>query len=233
VESSQELFSKMDSINDEILKHVGRRMTSQSEHHSYDNSRIGLGSGGVDPSSALFADSDKRFVTTSTEYHAPLVYKPNLPVQRPQGRCDSLADAAARDQSRRGRYARTMKNLESTAEQAKKELLFDAMNEDQRERSCATLTYGYLRKAYFNDLKLQSKQPLEVMAKKPNWDLFAKTYGTSQGTQLREMVKKPDDRDMATVHGSDMFKTRFEQTSFGLQGGVVPELHRTSMSNRW
>lgn len=154
-------------------------------------------------------------------------------MQRPKGRCDSSSDAAARDEARRNRYSRTMKNLEHRAEQAEKDALFDQMNSDQRERACAQLTYGYLRKAYFADLKLQSKQPLEVMAKKPNWDLFAKTYNTSANTQLREMVRKPDNRDMNTVHKMDMFKSRFEQTSYGLQGGVTPDLHRTSMSNRW
>lgn len=233
VTSSHALFDKMESINHEVMRKAGRRLTAQSEHHSCDNSRVGLGTGGVDPSSGLFNQSSNRFLTTSTEYHAPLVYKPNVPVQRPKGRCDSVADAAARDQARRSRFARTVSNLENTSEQAEKDALFDRMNNDQRQRSCAKLTYGYLRKAYFKDLKLQSKQPLEVMAKKPNWDLFAKTYNTSANTQLREMVRKPDERDMGTIHNNDMFKPRFEQTSFGLQGGVLPDLHRTSMSNRW
>jgi Ca2+-binding EF-hand superfamily protein len=233
VNSSQQLFKDMDNINDQVLLGVGRRLTSQSEHHSRDNSRIGVGSGGVDPSSALYADSNKRFVTTSSEYHAPLVYAPNEDVQRPKGRCDSVSEAAARDQARKTRYSRTMKNLEITKEQAKKDKLFESMNSDQRERQSAELAYGYLRKAYFKDLRLQSKEPLEVMAKKPNWNLFAKTYGASANTQLREMVKNPDTRDMATIHGRDLFNGRFDQTSFELQGGVLPDLHRTSMSNRW
>jgi len=233
VQTSSELFQDMDKINDKVLLGVGRRLSSQSEHHSRDNSRIGLGSNGVDPSSALYADSKKRFVTTSSEYHAPLMYAPNVPVQRPKGRCDSVSEAAARDQARKTRYARTMNNIQASVDQAKKDELFESMNLDQRERQSAELSYDYLRKAYFKDLRLQSKQPLEVMAKKPNWDLFAKTYGTSKNTQLKEMVAQPDKRDMNTIHARDMFNGRFEQTSFELQGGVLPDLHRTSMTNKW
>lgn len=81
-----------------------------------------------------------------------------------------------------------MNNQAATAERLKEQETMRLMDQDQRERTTAKMSYDYLRQAYFKDLKLHSKEPLEVMAKRPNWPLFAKTYTTSKDTQLRDMT---------------------------------------------
>jgi len=231
--SAPELFSDLDRIGAVVQNECGKTLTRQSEHHSHDNSRVGVGSLGVDPGSGLYADSTERFSTTSLEYHAPLRYAPNQPVGRPGARCDSVVEAASRKSRRDARFSRSTQNQSAGAQRLKDEELMVNMDQDQRERTTAKASYHYLRNAYFKDLKLNSKEPLEVMAKKPNWPLFAKTYSTSKDTQLHDFTLLPDSRDMRTTYTQDIGAGRFNQTSFELQGAVVPDLHRTSMRNRW
>jgi Ca2+-binding EF-hand superfamily protein len=90
VVDAEELFKDMERIDAVVRDTCGKTMTGQSEHHAYDNSRIGVGSSGVNPNSGLYADPSERFSTTSLDYHAPLRYAPNQPVTRPGARCDSV-----------------------------------------------------------------------------------------------------------------------------------------------
>ena len=233
VSSGEALFADIDRINGAVRASVGTRLTAQAEHHSYDNSRVGVGPGGVHPGSGLFATDVERFSTTSLAYHAPLVFEPNKPVARPGGKCNADEDAEARARRRDARFARATRNLEATKERLAQDGLLQAMNTDQRERTTSETAYGYLQKAYFKDLRLHAREPLEVMAKKPNWPLFARTYTTSANTQLRDMTHLPDSRDMGTVHKKDLFQGRFDQTSYENAGSVLPDLHRTSMKGRW
>ena len=229
VGSGAELFDDIDRINGVVASRVGKRMTHQPELHSYDNSRIGLGTGGVDPTSSLHMGPSDRFTKTSVLYHAPLVYAPNKPVARPDGKCDSVEDAAVRAERRNRRFARSERNQADSRMRIKEQELLKQMDDDQRERTAAAMSYKYLKSAYFKDLRIHAREPLEVMAKKPNWPDFTRTYTTSANTQLRDMAHLPDDRDYGTVHKRDLWQGRFGQTSFELSGGAPPDLHRTSM----
>jgi hypothetical protein len=275
VESGEELFGDLARIGDAIVRSC-QSDKSGRDHHSHDNSRIGFGTGGIDPSSGSFADSRARFTTTYSQYYAPLVYQPNVPVSRPTGLCNSTVEAGRRALRRNARLARSQVTKDAIAEAAKQAELMELMDQDQREREAAAAAYAYNRKAYFKDLRLQSRLPLEVMSKRPHWPRHASTYCTSQKTQLRDMVKHSDTRDMQTVFKKDFsfldpkphppanaanraareqnlassfrlthddgaqtagnhgnMKARMTQTSAELRGGVVPDLHRTSMKNRW
>ena len=202
VDSSEGLFDDIHRINDAILRSVQSDKLDKMRH-SFDNSRVGIGTGGVDPASALFANSSERFKTTYSQYHGPIVYTPNMPVTRPSSICNSTMDAEKRALRRNARFARSQKTKDIIAEREAQTILMKLMDQDQRERAAAEQAYTYSKKAYFKDLRLNSKAPLEVMAKRPNWPLFAKTYSTSKKTQLREMVNQPDTRDMESVCTKD------------------------------
>ena len=275
IESSDELFADMARIRRGVMARA-QSDKSGRDHHSFDNSRVGVGTGGVDPNSGLYVDSAGRFTTTYSQYYAPIVHEPNKPLTRPKGVCNSKTEAEGRARRRNARLARSQATKDMIEERSAQEDLMRLMDQDQRERGAAELAYDYNRKAYFRDLRLQSKVPLEVMSKRPNWPRHAKTYGTSQKTQLRDMVKHPDLRDMESIFSKDFsyaaakskppanlqnrlaarenlsssftlthddgvhrpsdlpsLKARMTQSSSELQGGNVPDLHRTTMKNRW
>lgn len=81
--------------------------------------------------------------------------------------------------------------------------------------------------------QMHAREPLEDMARKPNWPLHTRMYETSKNTQLRDMTHKHETRDFGTLHTRDLWGSRLGQTSFELGGGALPDLHRTTMHGRY
>ena len=150
------------------------------------------------PSQTTFLEDD-RFRTTSSGYFAPLLYRPSVPVTRPNVLGDSLKCALERERRRKKRYERTTKNLQSFANFKELEDLSMKMNDDLRCKGRALESLQYESSALHNDLKNYSKQQGVTMQRKPNKVLYDKMWGGDK-EQSRKPVDKPEDRDFTTTY---------------------------------
>jgi Ca2+-binding EF-hand superfamily protein len=143
--------------------------------------------------------SDDRFNTTSSSYFAPLLYRPSVPVTRPNVMGDSMKCALERDEKRKRRYQRTAKNLQSFADFKELESISNTMNDHMRCKGRALEALQYESTAIHNDIKKFSKQQVISMQRKPNKALYDKMWG-GDVEQSRKPVGRAEDRDFNTTY---------------------------------
>ena len=175
-----------------------------------------------DPPRAFTADND-RFLTTSNSYFAPLLYRPSVPVTRPNAIGDSMQSSLKREFRRKKRFERTAKNLQSFADLKELDDISNTMNSQLRCKGRALEALQYESSAMHRDIKKFSKNQVTAMQKKPNKALYDKMWGGDK-EQSRNAVDKPEDRDFTTTYGGSFAlssispneKSTQKQSSFDL-----------------
>jgi len=142
---------------------------------------------------------DERFNTTASSYFAPLLYRPSVPVTRPNVLGDSMKCALEREEKRKKRFQRTAKNLQSFADFKELDEISTAMNEQMRCKGRALEALQYESTAIHNDIKKFSKQQVISMQRKPNKALYDKMWGGDKD-QSRKPAGRADDRDFNTTY---------------------------------
>ena len=180
---------------------------SPSSHHHAHLSHASL--------SSIARGDEDRFNTTASSYFAPLLYRPSVPVTRPNVLGDSMKCAMERDDRRKKRYQRTANNLQSFADFKELEELSTTMNDNLRCKGRALEALHYESAAVHSDIKRFSKQQVVSMQRKPNKALYDKMWGGDQD-QSRKTVggsTRAEDRDFHTTYNGSFL-------ALGGQGGA-------------
>lgn len=163
-------------------------------------------------SASQAATDDDRFNTTSSSYFAPLLYRPSVPVTRPNVVGDSMRGAVERDERRRRRFQRTANNLQNFADFKELEDISAAMNDHMRCKGRALEALNYESIAIHNDAKKFLKQQVVTMQRKPNKALYDKMWG-GDVEQSRKEVGRSDDRDFNTTYNGSFVMGRGDEAA--------------------
>lgn len=193
-------------FDETLLQHNMGGTSNQSLGHSqpYDDNGIPLspGSSSYNNQSSFQPPGDEdRFNTTASSYFAPLLYRPSVPVTRPNVLGDSMKCAMDRENRRKKRFQRTAKNLQNFADFKELEEISATMNEHMRCKGRALEALHYESAAIHSDMKKFSKQQVISMQRKPNKELYDKMWGGDK-EQSRKIggVERVEDRDFNTTY---------------------------------
>lgn len=134
----------------------------------HDVRRVGVGSGGVDPSSALAIDPQMQFVSTNASAFTPFLLDQTSNTIYRAVTSDTDAEEAARRRVRDARQARTQHNLDTSKAYRELEDLNRAMVHLKRNERKTDSMLQYESRMFLEDLRLREKQPLNRMSKRPN-----------------------------------------------------------------
>jgi len=135
-----------------------------------------------------------RYQTTYGLYYPPLNYEPSQPITR-----DLISDADIRykkkEQKRKSRYERMQANLSVTKDRLECEALDREVRSLRKAQIFNEDLMRYQTTVFLNDMKCYKKQPLQMMAKKPNLTKSDKMWGGHSRFDKRE-----DDRRFETTY---------------------------------
>jgi Ca2+-binding EF-hand superfamily protein len=190
------------TFDETLLQHSMGTHNSMSHSQSYDAKGVPGSPSFNNYLSQSMSDADveeDRFKTTGSEYFAPLLYRPSVPVTRPNVLGDSMKCAMEREARRKKRFQRTAKNLQSFADHKELDDLSTVLNDNLRCKGRALEALHYESAAMHSDMKKFVKQQVVTMQRKPNKDLYDKMWGGDK-EQSRKPVDRAEDRDFNTTY---------------------------------
>lgn len=186
-------------FDETLLQHSMGSHHSLSQSQSYDVNGMPATPSYNNLSQSMSSADEDRFNTTASDYFAPLLYRPSVPVTRPNVLGDSMKCAIERDERRKKRYQRTANNLKSFAEFKELDEISIKMNDHMRCKGRALEALSYESAAIHSDIKKFSKQQVISMQRKPNKVLYEKMWGGDKD-QSRKAVDRAEDRDFHTTY---------------------------------
>lgn len=115
---------------------------------------------------------------------------------------DTRKEHLDRERKRIARQERAQKNLEITKDRIEYDNLKSHVQALRANQFRNEDTIRYQTAIFLNDMKCFKKQPLQVMAKKPDFTRSDWMWGGN----MRESIERPDDRDFTTTYNNSFHK---------------------------
>lgn len=184
----------------------GRRSLAQIP---MDWTRIGVGSNANYKSEEELMD---RYKTSHKDYYPPLKYEPSMPVSR-----NLLSDADEAAAQRKDRLSRRRERYEANLDVTNTRIAYENQSEQmmklRKSQSKNEDMMRYKTVMFLNDMQCFKRQPLQMMARKPDFNLAEKMWGG-------------DDRPTNTKESRD-FKSCYTKSynSDNLKPGAMDKPH--------
>lgn len=163
----------------------GKRLIPLPPH---DWSRVGVGTGSVDPKSALAIAPEEQFVSRNAAVYTPFrLEQATNTLYRPV-RGDAEREAERRRLTRESRHRRTTRNLEYSKAFREKEDLLRALVQLRRNERKTESQLQYETRMFLEDMKLRKKQPLTRMSKRSNETMARAMWGGSMSSLLNNVT---------------------------------------------